>query len=520
MPLQYDDIYRRVVPRWRASDHTTSSGELASLRKPPNLPDRTARLQQVLDDFRRVPTLSTAADVLGAAIVFNATDLAIGAADFVLNKGLLATAASVKLANHVLKLPANPPSESESTRSEIARLRRGLHLDPRNAIRWLDLARAYTLLGQPHKAEVAVTRALALAPAHRYIARSAARFYLHRGQPDRAHHLLISTPTTALDPWILAAEAAVASVLHKDPEFYRDSKDVLRNCSFAPRHLSELASAIGTLELTNGSTKRARKLFRLALEEPTENSVAQARWATNIDGGIQVEDRHFEDPLSREARAWYFYYAEHWDSALQNFWTWHFDEPYSFKPCATGSFVAAEILGRYGDAADLARSGLTANPGHPLLLNNLAYALILQGRLHEATHVLERFRLSSVPAVDTIALRATTGLLAFRLGYTNLGRNLYRGAIQHATLRDLPELATLAELHLGYEEFRVGNPKAQEHIKAAVDRADTFRSHYFHAVHKRLAALNQQMEFEAFHPLDGDMADLPAILNRNKMFLD
>lgn len=46
--------------------------------------------------------------------------------------------------------------------------------------------------------------------------------------------------------------------------------------ALAPRHTSELASAIGTLEFEHGNRKGVRRMFDRAMRDPTENTVAQA----------------------------------------------------------------------------------------------------------------------------------------------------------------------------------------------------------------------------------------------------
>ena len=104
----------------------------------------------------------------------------------------------------------------------------------------------------------------------------------------------------------------MADLCHRTTEFYRDSKEMLDGKRFHPHQLSELASAVATLELSSGNYRKGRKLFGLALQQPTENSVAQARWASGLDSGILIAWEHLNDPLSIEARAWSFYYQSRW----------------------------------------------------------------------------------------------------------------------------------------------------------------------------------------------------------------
>lgn len=498
----YEDKDRRIVPRWRTSEKTKALGELASLHEPEGRPVRTDHLRRAVSEFDRAHTISTAAEIIGAAIVAGCAEMATSAAEFVLSQGPLASEATGQLARSVLGIPPEIPASEdrqESSRSEIARLRKSLRGAPRNSLGWIDLARTYTSIGQNEKAVAAIRRAIALAPDNRFVVRSAARFYLHRrhkGDLDLAHNVVLASAAAPYDPWLLAAEMSIAGLRNKDPELYRDSKEMLGAGKFGAMHLSELAGALATLELTSGSVRRARRLFRLALEKPTDNTIAQARWAKGLDPAINLEARHYNDPLSAEARAWHFYYEGKWSAALANFWTWHFDQPFSRRPCATGSFIAAEILDNHDEAIDLARSGLQANPDDPALLNNLAFSLIHVGRLSEAKDNLVRVRGQGVPVEDAIPLFATFGLFAFRCGYPDRGRQYYREAIDRARALGNEELAVLAELHLAHEEDLAGGPLADELMKAAHRNAEKLSAPYLKAAEVRLQAAVQQRLIE------------------------
>ena len=43
-------------------------------------------------------------------------------------------------------------------------------------------------------------------------------------------------------------------------------------------HISELASALATVEFSENNLRQSKKLIKLSLKEPTENSIAQAIW--------------------------------------------------------------------------------------------------------------------------------------------------------------------------------------------------------------------------------------------------
>src|SRR5262249_9089606 len=143
---------------------------------------------------------------------------------------------------------------------------------PRNAFVWIDLARLYVLLGQSKPAEQAIKIALALAPYDRFILRSASRFYLHTSDAEKGLALLRTNARTPEDPCLIAAELAVSTVLEKTPKFVTGAQNILNNGAAAPFHTSELACALGGLEMAAGKSRKANKLFETSLRAPTENA--------------------------------------------------------------------------------------------------------------------------------------------------------------------------------------------------------------------------------------------------------
>lgn len=492
----YEDRDRRILPRWRTSRKTKARDELASLHPRQGQPAAADHVRRAAVEFDRAPTISAAAEVIGGAIVGGCAEVATSAAEFVLNQAPEASEATIDLARSILRITPEVAASEESPRSVIARLRKGLRATPRNPLGWMDLAHTYTSIGENEKANAAVRCALALAPDNRFVVRSAARFYLHRrcdGDLEYAHQLVLSSAATPYDPWLMAAETSIATLRHRDPEFYRDSKEVLGAGKYGAGHLSELAGALATLELTSGgSARRVRKLFTLALEEPTDNTIAQARWASGIDPAIRLKAEHYSDPLSAEARAWHFFYNGNWKAALANFWTWHYDQPFSRKPCATGAFVAGGILGDYAEMIELSEAGLRANPGHPGLLNNLAFGMISSGEMSKAAEILLRVRGRPVSADHRIALFATHGMFAFRCGDAKLGRAYYEAAIRAAREAESEQQAVLAELHLAHEAFRAGDPQGDQQVKAAHVAVEKLGTPYIAAVEVRLSSMVQQ----------------------------
>jgi uncharacterized protein HemY len=133
------------------------------------------------------------------------------------------------------------------------------------------------IAGLNDKASRAIAAALQLAPSNRFVLRSAARFFLHSGGKERALALLSNAPTIRHDPWILASEIAIADSLGKSSKHSRLAREKI-GMDIAPAELTELASALGSLEAESGNHRNARRFLRQALLGANENSVAQIGW--------------------------------------------------------------------------------------------------------------------------------------------------------------------------------------------------------------------------------------------------
>src|SRR5262249_14991627 len=154
-----------------------------------------------------------------------------------------------------------------------------LRTAPRTPLFWTELARWYASLGQRDPADHAMRVALELSPSHRFVPRSAARLSLHLDDPERAHSLLRRAERTQTDPWLLAAEIAIAPLAGERSRWMKHGRRVVESQRFHPTAVSELASALATEAFMAGSGRDARRLFECSLELPTENAVAQAAWA-------------------------------------------------------------------------------------------------------------------------------------------------------------------------------------------------------------------------------------------------
>lgn len=201
-------------------------------------------------------TLATASDAICAAIVAGDARLVRAPCEWLIGQRDVPPEL-LRAATRIVSPQANEPAslasanDLDSSRIEareiIRNARRRLVEYPRNAARWLDLARAHTVLGHRDAAQRAMKVAITLAPDHRVVLRAAVRLLIHVGSADAAQHLLVRHPRTRTDPWLLSQEISLAEILQSQSRYLNYSRKLLAADDLPPGHLTELASAVGRL---------------------------------------------------------------------------------------------------------------------------------------------------------------------------------------------------------------------------------------------------------------------------------
>ncbi len=474
MTLDPQDKDRRIIPRWRQSVVTARLGELDGPASAAPIPQLEMHyFEEALRAWVHEPTLENAGDLISAALVVGRSSSEVSdAAHFVASHDSVARSAA-SLARLVLdgatgvEVKQTTDDTTLLSRLRIASMRRVLADYPNDPLQWTDLAREYVIAGQKRPAIRAIERALASGGENRFVLRSATRLFLHLGQPDRALDILHRSVTTRSDPWLLAAQIATSQVAGRPPEFIAGSRRLLKSSKFGALALSELASAVGSLEFAAGDSKTAKKLIRQSLEDPTENAVAQAGWMARRLNGLEVTAQAMAVPRSFEAGAWRAYMEARWEASAQECAQWLDDEPFSKRPAEFGSFLAATAIRDFEQCITFANRGLIANPGDAGLTNNLVVALAKLGRMEEARSQFESIERPAAEAGTEITLVATAGLLEFRSGRVDAGRALYLEAIEAARAAGKRQPAAMAFLHLAEEELKVRSPMASETLRLA-----------------------------------------------------
>lgn len=475
-----DDPDRQVVPLWRNFTQTKALGELASLPVPAANPFTDSMVAETLADWREQRGLSTAADLVSVAFTLGRFEIARDAAEYVLSQENVPYSAK-SVAEYYLsggkpkgidhssaELPPQPTSIVDQLREGIRETRKELIFYPRNPMLWNNLARLYTGLGQDEKAKRAITAALSLAPTNRFVLRSAARFYLHEGDRGRAKRLLSDAPNVKSDPWVLASEIAISAAVKKVSSNLKYAKQILDAKKLPPFHLSELASAVGTIESLNGNLKNGRKLIAYSLERPAENSVAQAAWlARNMKFYFPLADVR----ISHEVNAWSAYQSSNWQEALSESRAWVLDQPFSSRPAVLGSYLASVALEDFVTAIKFARYGLRSNPDAFTLRNNLAVALAKLGDVAGAISELKLVNPTTLTQTQQIAYMATNGMIEYRSNRLQKGKELYLKAIERAR-QCSDDREHIASIYLAFEELRAGTSDAESFRARALEASN------------------------------------------------
>lgn len=422
---------RQVVPRWRPWSITARLG-LADAREAVRdvaTPD-TRTIDRRLEDWHRHPDTFHAGDLIGTAFGMGRADRAREVAEIVLKSGPIPKPLRL-LAERILygerPLPSEPLELDAGQRhARIHKLKMRLNDWPNDALAQMDLAREYTILGQRSKAVRPVTTALALAPRSPFVVRSAARYFLNDGDHDRALSVVRRAPNLLSDPWLLAAEVAIADAGGRATRYVKAARSLLGQGSFSPKHLSELACALGTIELESGNRRLARKLFVAGLESPTENAAAQAEWAFSEIDNLYVATKVAPE-RSYEAEAMSHLGHGEWDLAIENARLWRLDEPFSARAAYFGSWTASVVMDDPELALQFADFGLATKPKDKLLLNNKAVALARLGRPEEARDALQLISVTELNGMEATYI-ATQGMVEYRLGRPEMGRVLYERA--------------------------------------------------------------------------------------------
>lgn len=479
MSLIHGKSNRRILPRWRVSNLAASNADIKSLRPLPNVVcDVAGQLREQEDAFTHDPTLGTASELMSTAALAAKPEAALQASAFVLQQGESAPYSLIEIAERVQRVGLGDDRAAILPSDKLAaRTRALLRVNPNNPVLWSDLARHHASVGDKKRALRCMTTALSLAPNHRWMLRTASRFFVHQDDPDAAHKLLVIHPATRNDPWLIAAELACAQVAGRAPKYWKQAVDIIRFDKVSPTHLSELATAVAMIELDDDGRKRARKSIRKALLAPTENTLAQIFWAKenrHVDDGFNLDDLVRQDSNAFEASTRLSILDGQLLVALEAAKLWASDEPFAGRPRAEIAYIAA-LLDDYKlgiQMADEVRR-IDGRADDVLELNGIC-AQLSSGRYDkERDHAaIENIRASLWRRIEQkdanqFHAMANLGLWEYRYGDSAIGRVLYEQSILIAQKTHKHEAAAMAATYAAREAMLKGDPTAEDFLQKA-----------------------------------------------------
>ncbi len=461
------DLARRVLPRWRRLRETPSA------EKSNNIARRLWGEIPLIDDSSLEKDSGDLSGTLMQCWLSSDENLKFKVA----NQILLDEAWTPTLKDLALRtLPAEQRSrianvenvEGLCLQADVHKLKETIRRFPKHAYNYVDIALLYTSLGQFEQAEYNLRIALLLAPTDRFCVRSAVRFLVHVGEPEKAWRLVRARAGDGHDPWLTATEISLASMARKRSRHLRGALSLVEDQGFSPHDRTELRSVLATEEMENGKIRHAKRLFRESLTGSNDNSLAQFVWASKelnmtLDRErIAVVSRPFEAETEWHMR------EGNWEAAVTACHRWARDEAFSVRPAATGSYIALCVLNNVSLAETFIRKGVVSNPRDPMLLNNEAVCLALRGKISEAHDALSECMkvIGSRSGEDFSAVVvATAGLIELRSGNIELGRELYCKSIESFKTKNENVRAAVCALFWAREEISIDLDKAELVIK-------------------------------------------------------
>lgn len=493
---------RRLIPKWRKAKFSLHQPDMFGLVKRGNgratVDSADQAVEIALHTWKATNSVGDLADLLAFGLDPRRRDQLKGPAQIALS--MPGTTAALRLV--ASEIVSGGQSEEAVWNSSLsARSPRGLRALLRNApndvLALVDLAQHHLSHGKRKPAYRALSTAYQLAPHSVHVIRAITRFWIHAGENERAHKFIKSVGRTSSDPWLMATEIAAAEVAGAPSAQLRQAQRAIAVKSFSNNNLTELAGAVGGVELSNGKLKEARKLFRLALEHPTDNVIAQA--ITNQKFlGIDIDEQLLSKAPTGafEGRTLQAFQAADFERASILTGSWADEEIFSSRPRLLQSYFEG-ALGNYKQSLEAAEIGLSADHRDLSLRGNKAYALAALGRFSEALSELSGIQAGGNNDMASQTL-ATRGLVLLHQGRFDEGKQSYEDALTAFELAK--EEAQYTDCLAFYARAAVQSsaPGSEEITKRALER---YKKYFSPAAAVVLRTVNQKADVEKPAPM-------------------
>jgi len=471
----FENKDRRVIPNWRSFKKTAALGELNNIGIEPKKPISTIiTIEDYIEDWKNHKTIPHAGDLLSSAIVNGISDnpQVLEAAEFILARDASTTPSQISLAKLFVVKDEKPLTaklekitiekfsalvDPKLIWNKIKEIKASITLYPYNPISYIELSRQYSIVGQEEKALRAMRIALNLSSENRFMLRCASRLFAHYEDIEFAHNILRKSRLAGIDPWVTSAEISLATLRGRSSRFMKKGLDLVNSNDYLPSSISELASAIGTVELIEGNLKKSRQFFKKSLISPNDNALAQIEWASSKEASLKIDVNNYHVTHNFEAQALEYFHTNQLTECLDSTFRWFLDMPFSKRPVMLGSHIANALLNDQEKSRDFLKAGLISHPNDAQIINNLVYSLALENKLDDAKMFMAKLADNPVGAGDItkICLTATRGLLCFRSGVPEMGRAYYLEAIEKSKEIKNQYFNWLAILNYAREEILV-----------------------------------------------------------------
>ena len=197
-------------------------------------------------------------------------------------------------------------------------------------------------------------------------------------------------------------------------------------------------------------------MFNLGLRSPNDNSLAQAEYIVKEESRMRFDYGQYETVNRKyEADTRNFYSLGRYEDAFLSSVNWMHDYRFSHEPIAFAFDLSCTFLKKYDYSSAVIRHWLKTHPQDYAMTNNLIYALGLSDHIEEAEHLLSKINVAhqlNERLENGICLLATSGLIAYRKGNIDEGRQLYQLSIDTAKKMRERDLAGKARLNMIREE--------------------------------------------------------------------
>ena len=298
--------------------------------------------------------------------------------------------------------------------------------------------------------------AVQLAPHNRFVSRCAARFFVHIGDTSRARKILNNNGWINNDPWLLAAEIAVTSVMKRSSKHINAGRKLVLSDNYSPYSSSELCFAICKEDHKAGKRKDWQQMFGMGLREPNDNSLAQAEYIAKAESKRLFDYGQFGAITHKdEADTRNYIVMGNFEEAFLSSIHWMREFRFSSEPVSFAFDLSCTFLKKYDYSAAIIRRWLDMNSQDFVMTNNLIYALGLSDKTEEAEQYYSKINVERrlKENVDNgICLLATKGLIEYRKNNIDEGRAYYQLSIDTAKRLRKKNLADKARLNMIREE--------------------------------------------------------------------